>query len=424
MSAPGTLGAIIQLSMQKRFTRPDFTWLSIIIALGGTVILVVELVFRLSSLTYHKLAWSEILINQQSHSWHNIAANPLGGPLLVLERLTTYLDNASAFWLRLPSAIAGIIAIWFFYYIARRWFNRFTAVISSFLLMTSAIFLHLSRLAATDVLYLMAPLALISYATYSARRRATGAKQLPLWVPIGLLSVGLYIPAFIWLTLVVFIIQPNLLAIPWKTSSKAMRLFSVIFALLLLVPLVSAFVRQPSELIRSWLGLGTLAHPTVMLHRLADIPYNLFLSGPTNRVLWLGRVPILPAAITVLILLGAYELATKRHRQGWLIGSLLLVSCLVSAVGGLTPLALFIGPLYIIAAAGIRQLINQWFAVFPRNPFARSLGYIVIACFCAVMVAYGWHAYYVAWPHNSQTHQVFIYNVTDASTDVKGFLIQ
>src|SRR6185437_6726377 len=133
-------------------------------------------------------------------------------------------------------------------------------------------------------------------------------------------------------------------------------------------------IRQPDQLIRTWLGMGPLVHPNVMLHRLLDVPYNLFLSGPSNRVLWLGRIPIIPTAVTVLILLGAYELVTKRRRQAILLASLLFVSWLINAVGGLTPLALFIGPLYIIAAAGIRQLISQWFVVFPRNPFARSLG--------------------------------------------------
>src|SRR5471030_2826506 len=105
--------------MQQQFTRPKFNWLALFVAVAGLFTLAAELIFRLSSLTYNRLSWSEILASQQSHSWHNIAANPLGGPLLVLERISSYVSHTNIFWLRLPSLIVAVIAVVFFYYVTR-----------------------------------------------------------------------------------------------------------------------------------------------------------------------------------------------------------------------------------------------------------------------------------------------------------------
>jgi hypothetical protein len=399
--------------MQKRLKRPSITWPSIIIVVIGAVLLLGELLFRLSSLTYHHLSLPEATVSQYLQSWHYIINNPLGAPLVVLQKVTQYISTTSVFWLRVPSVLTAAIGIGLFYYIVLRWLNRFTAIISTLLLASSAIFLHIARMAALDVLFFVIPLLLCAYATHTAKKNQTAI--IPLWAVAGLLAIGLYIPAFIWLCAVLIILQPSLVIKPWLKSGVLERCLSILLALVLLIPLVRAFILHPRPPILSWLGVGHLGHPADILHRLLVVPYNLFLHGPANAALWLGHIPIMPFAITILVLLGVYELILKRRRQAYLTLSFLLVGWLICGIGGVIPLAVLIGPLYILVAAGIRHLSDQWFRVFPRNPVARGIGYGAIAVFCLFMITYGWHTYFVAWPHNPATHQVFTITPTGDS---------
>jgi hypothetical protein len=398
--------------MQKRFLRLKASlranWLTLGFLTIGLALLIIELTFRLSSLTYHHLSSSEVSNDLYAHSWHNLAANPLNAPLLILERLTHYVSNHSVFWLRLPSVFAAILGAALFYYIIRRWFNRFTAVITTILLTTSAYYLHISRLATSDILYFIAPLAMCAFVTHAARKESP--VRLPLWAVVGLLTIGLYIPAFIWLLIIVLIIQPKLIRRPWQQSTAIGRGIALL-PLIMLTPLVRALVLHHG-LVRAWLGVGPLGQPSAILSRFLNVPYNLFVHGPPQPALWVGKMPIIPFAVSALCLLGAYELVDKRRRQALLVFSLGLVSWLICGIGGIAPLSLLIGPLYILAAAGLRYLSDEWFQVFPRNPFARSVGYAVLSLFCLSLVAYGWHAYFVAWPHNAATHQTFTYITT------------
>jgi 4-amino-4-deoxy-L-arabinose transferase-like glycosyltransferase len=392
--------------MQKRFNWPKSSWLTVTTAVVGLLGVSGELLFRLSSLTYHRLAAPEVQAAHAALGWREIIANPLGLPLLVLQRLFAYVNHSSVFWLRVPSVLAGVFAVMLFYYIVRRWFNRFTAAISTLLLASSPLFLHSARLVGLDVLYFLAPLALCAYATHVARRKDDKA-HIPLWLLFSLITVGFYIPGFLWLFVVVIFLQPSILMKPWRQNSSLNCCLSILAALVVLIPLARALYLQPKPLIRNWLGVGDVGNWHAVLHRLLEVPYNLFVHGPIDHILWLGRIPLIPIAITALALLGAYELTMNRRRQAILLASLTGTGWLICGIGGLVPVVLLVGPLYIAAAAGIRHLSNQWFHVFPRNPFARSIGYAVIAVFCAAMVSYGWHAYFVAWPHNAATHQVF-----------------
>jgi 4-amino-4-deoxy-L-arabinose transferase-like glycosyltransferase len=393
--------------MHKRFTAwPKFSWLTIATAVVGLLAVTVELTFRLSSLTYHRLAASEIRAAQLGRGWREIIADPLGAPQLVLQRLAAYVNHSSIFWLRLPSVIVGIFSIVLFYYIVRRWFNRFTAAISTLLLASSPIFLHNARLVGLNILYFMAPLALCAYATHVARRKDDKA-HIPLWLLFSLIAVGFYIPGFMWLFMVVLFLQPSIVSKPWRQNSIKNCSLSILAAVVVLIPLIRSLFLQPKPLIKNWLGIGDIGKLHAIGHRLLEIPYNLFVHGSANPIQWLGHIPYVPIAIAATALLGVYELILHRRRQAFLLVSLLVTSWLLCAVGNLVPAISLIGPLYIAAAAGIRYLTNQWFHVFPRNPFARSIGYAVIALFCVALVFYGLHAYFVAWPHNAATHQAF-----------------
>lgn len=81
--------------------------------------------------------------------------------------------------------------------------------------------------------------------------------------------------------------------------------------------------------------------------------------------------------------------------------------------------AIYIAPfLYIIAAAGIALLLQQWFTVFPKNPFARSVGVVLISICISASVAYNLHRYFIAWPHTPEVIREFQQPLGDSDTIV------
>jgi hypothetical protein len=55
----------------------------------------------------------------------------------------------------------------------------------------------------------------------------------------------------------------------------------------------------------------------------------------------------------------------------------------------------------------VALLLQQWFTVFPRNPLARLIGVLMVSLLVVLSAYYNTRHYFVAWPKNSQTEQVF-----------------
>jgi len=52
-------------------------------------------------------------------------------------------------------------------------------------------------------------------------------------------------------------------------------------------------------------------------------------------------------------------------------------------------------------------MLQQWFTVFPRNPFARSAGAILMTIVVLLAAYNGFSQYFIAWPNTPETKAVF-----------------
>ena len=51
--------------------------------------------------------------------------------------------------------------------------------------------------------------------------------------------------------------------------------------------------------------------------------------------------------------------------------------------------SIIILPLFILLAVGVEALLNQWYSLFPRNPYARITGLLMLMALIGVMVLSG-----------------------------------
>lgn len=381
-------------------------WRLLSTAAGGLLIGGFLLLYRLGSLTWG-LSDHEVAQITASSSWRTIAHNPLNAPLSVPEWLLhTFLPFHGQTIIRLPNVLIGIVTLICFAYILRRWYGVRTAIYGCVLFGFSAWFLHASRLATPEVLYLAAiPVLLATHIAWQRHMSKT-------WMTFAALTIFvllLYIPGIGWLVLTSFIIQATDLLTGWRTLKKWwLRVALVVLCILLVTPLGLSFWRD-HDLLLTWLGLPIhFDQAKDIVRRLGDSVGYLFIRGPKDPELWLDRLPVLTIFTMVMALAGGFfylrHILAPRTR---LLIALFIVSALLFALGGPVGYSLIIPIVYLIAVGGVGYLLHEWLRVFPHNPLARSVGYSLLGLAMILTCLYNYRAYFIAWPHNVTTIATF-----------------
>jgi hypothetical protein len=63
---------------------------------------------------------------------------------------------------------------------------------------------------------------------------------------------------------------------------------------------------------------------------------------------------------------------------------------------------------YLAVMSGIIELLNNWFAFFPRNPMIRNLGVALISIMIGLSCYYHLYNYYIAWPNAAETKSSYV----------------
>ncbi len=362
--------------------------------------------------TYHikrlvpAFAWDEKLATFTSQSVIKIINNPLNAPHKALQYLISKLAHQGYFAMRGVSIVIALGIIVCFYYTARKWFGFRIALLATFLFATSSWMLHTVRLATPDIMYLSLILAL-AYGTWI--KFNTRRPRLALMLG-GMLTIWLlYIPGMVWFVLIGAIWQRKQIKSLFS-QNKTLTLIALISLGALLLPLIYALIRDP-YLYHSYLGfeLSTIKELKKGLVELALVPFRLVFKGSIDPVRNLGRMPYLDLFASVMAVIGAFNLFVfdrKLDRFKILIIVLLLGSAIAS-VGRVVGLQVLLPVIYLLVAAGISYMFDNWFRVFPNNPFAKSIAVLLIACAVAAVSFYNLNSYFIAWPKSPVTRSTF-----------------
>lgn len=378
-------------------------WRPLLLYVCGAALLVTLLGYRLGSLT-PAFAQAELATKHAAISGKFIADNPLyifhKSNLLVLQKLSP----SSTAAIRLPSLVIAVVSIVAFFVILSKWYSHKVAVLGTVLFASSSWLLHGARLATFDINYVM-PLLLVFL--LSSLFKARYAKL----VTIAALLTGLfiaYIPGMIWgLALLAFWQRRQLKKITWRVPLwwHSLLLVGVLVGLL---PLFWSFFNNP-RLIMSWTGLPEhWPSVTSYVKNLVNIPTELFIASSGNPLYNIGRVPLLDAFTAALVVLGgfAYWHYKTLDRSKFMLAAT-ITGILLIALNGPVRLSWLIPIIYLLAAEGIAFLLQQWFTVFPRNPVARWIGFVVLGLAVSITAFYHIQNYFVAWPNTPETRQAF-----------------
>ncbi len=363
--------------------------------------------------------FSQAEINTYTHSthWHDIVANPLYAPYSVLVWLLAVLEHGHVQSLapRAVSACFGIVAVVAFYAIIRPWYSFRIATLGTLLFATSAGLLHTARLG-TPLILQMSSLAFAATALWYKREPRY---RTLLGYAIVILSAALwYVPGMLWFEVLGCLLLAKVI---WRQLQRTHRVHIAAWLALflgILTPLVAAGARNPHILLTAFGLPGDID----ALSQIASNLYNAVLSigvrSDGNPLYWTGHLPLLNAAELALGALGAYYYARKRSvRAAYLTGALAVSIALIGL--GAATFVIMLPLLYLFMVHGLDHLLGRWFAVFPRNPFARYIGVGAVCALLFFSILYQIRVYFVAWPHHTATSETFSRTLPASSDTMK-----
>jgi hypothetical protein len=361
----------------------------------------------------HGLSSGEVSTKSSITGFNGIYHNPLNLPLNALRTLDfKYIHHTTNFWIRLPNAIIGGLTIIAFFALLKLWYSTRIAIAGGALFATSAWVLHVSRLASYNVDYLGGvTFFLLSTAIlhkYSDKKYVHSLINL-LW---GLL---IYVPGMVWLVAINAIRQHKQLRQGLKLQKTLPSVGAYILSVVIPLPLIIYYLVKSPKHILSWLGIPShLVGIQALAKQFAAVFVHIFIRGPQYPDLWVGRQPMLDIFCLVTLVLGIifYSSHVKATRSQLLFGSFLIGTILITINGGVD-ISFVVPIVFLFISAGIAYLLQQWLAVFPKNPIARSTGYLLVTIAVALSCLYGIRSYFVAWPNNPASQAVFDKKLSD-----------
>lgn len=378
-------------------------WGISLVTLGSLLIAAGILSYKIATLV-PAFSPDEITTRAASKSFGAIKNNPLFGPKIALQFILQKLNHHGPLAMRSVSVLVGLTVICSFYYVLSKWYTRRIAILGTLLLATSSWFLHISRLSTNDIMFCSLFLLFACGVWLEEARRNVKAL-----LTCGLLAIALlYIPGMIWFILPIVFWQRRRIALYLQQVSTWQLSLLIVMSSVLLVPLILSIVYQPS-LYKEWLGLPVhwLSFKE-MAQNLVHIPAQLFWHGPRDASRWLGQLPLIDWFGAVMFAVGAYSYWFKLHLdRTWFLIYIAIIGSVLIAIGGPVRINLFLPFVYLVMAGGVALMLQQWFTVFPRNPFARTVGTTLIIIAVMASCFYQLNHYFVAWPNAPETKAVF-----------------
>lgn len=333
------------------------------------------------------------------------AGQLLQSPAFLFHKLLTYtavkLGAHHIVFFRLVSVAFALGAVFSMYCIIHRWYTKRVAMLGSLLFASSSLVLHAARAATPEVSYLLlVPIIALGLALQSTKRHR-GA----LFVLLGSLCVTVYVPGFIWLAGAVLVWRGRRLGNLVRRISWPSKLLCVGMVLALLAPAIVAVAHHPRELF-TVAGLPThMENVGFYVHRLGStLAALVWQYNDVSSSQWVRGTAIFDVFTLAMIVLGAYSLRYSHAlMRGRLQAGLSLLFWLLIVTAGPVTFVALTPVLYLLAAGGIAFMLQQWFAVFPRNPIARSVAVGLVCLSVGLCSYFHMYRYFVAWPYTSQT---------------------
>ncbi|MDO4780908.1 MAG: glycosyltransferase family 39 protein [Candidatus Saccharibacteria bacterium] len=317
-------------------------------------------------------------------------------PLHGLQAAFFSLFGVSTFTIKLPAAIFAISSVIAMFFLLRRWFKPGIATLSLTLMVITGQFIYIAQSFTPGIMYIFWSTLILLFGSLIAQK----AKRSTVWKVALALSMGLSLstPYFWYINLgilLVGLIHPHTRHLLLARKYRLSWLPAIIAFAIATAPLAYLCTTQPS-LLQALLGLGALSIPTFDG---AMLLIRAFL-WPAPTVAHGQLMPVIDMGAMALIILGIAASIRQWHTArsyviiAWLPLVLPLILLIPEALGIATI------PMFILLAVGLETLLNEWYKLFPKNPYARGTGLLLTVILLGIMMLSGVNRYIKSYHYN------------------------
>lgn len=380
----------------------DFFWRRQTIYAFILLIILGGLIIQLSTIP-SKFSMVESNYTTEVQSFSNIGSNPLSLPhKLASFSVTQFSDSIRS--VRAISIVFYGICIVAMYRILKRWHSEKIALFASVLFATNAYALAVGRVA-TPLVLLFGWAIVISLLLWLQHGKSRKVAPFSLLV----VSAGLfYIPGAPYFFILLLLIFGKKLFATIKTLKRSTLLLAIFCSILVITPLILSFISD-IQLLKEWLLLPSVIDLKTIPVNILRVPSAFIYRSPVDPVLNVARLPILDVASGAFFLIGlyAYQKHIKLERTKIMILTAIF-GIIIGALGEVTIAIVLLLPfVYSVIGAGISYVLDEWYSVFPKNPFARSFGLLLITLVILMSVYYQLTRFFVVWPQTPAVRAVY-----------------
>lgn len=328
-------------------------------------------------------------------------------PYHLLQRISFVFFDVSTFSIKLPSVILAAFTAFGIFLLINIWFRRNIAIIVTAIAVTTPQFLFLAQDGTPSITFSFVAVWLLVACTYMTR--AKYFKTFWKVIMCVLTAIAFYIPLGIYLVIALAItasLHPHIRHMIRKIA-KVRLAIAIALGIVAIIPLIQAVI------IDHTVALTLLGIPSSGINLQENVVtvgqdlFGFFLASDN----YLLR-PLYSLAAIILMGVGTYKFLTVNYTARSY--TLFIMAFFIIPLIVINPS--HISDLYVLAvlviAMGIKTLVDNWYKLFPRNPYARIAGLLPISIFIVGMVFTGMGRYTSNYTYNA--------NVLDSySNDLK-----
>lgn len=345
----------------------------------------------------------EVQTYMQSSNIESISSNPLNLPYkLVVFVFTVFSESIRS--VRAVSIVIFAVSTLALYRILKRWHNDKIALYASMMFATNATALAVGRLGATSVMLFTWPIviSLLLWLQHGNSRRVAP-------FALAVISAALfYVPGAPYFFTLLIILFGRKITSLFKNMTRSAFYISLVSGILVMLPLIITFI-QDINILKQWLLLPEMISLSDVPRNILRVPSAFIYRTPVDPLYTVGRLPVFDVASGALLLIGlyAYQKHIKLERTRVMLLTALF-SIIIGSLGELLNAIVLMLPFaYAMIAAGISYLLDQWYSVFPKNPFARSFGLILVTIVILSSSYYQLTRFLVVWPQTPETRMIY-----------------
>ena len=351
--------------------------------------------------TFAQNGLSEAEISSATNSYYLGKSGILNGDLVdlpyrLLQKLSITIFGLSAYAIKLPSIIVGLLLGLLLILLLNRWFKSNVSMLASCLIVLSTPFLFLAGSGTPLIMLVFWPTLLLWLGSKIQGEKRPRPAYCFLFAMAMLLSI--FTPYMIYFAIfcVLFVLaQPHL-----RFVIKGLPKLPLTIVILIMLAGFTV------------LGISVFHNPETIMTLLfsKDFHIDQFFSnvmvGLAPVFSWHNSLesvflsPLISLPTFALALIGLFSTTKGFFASRNSIASILLVFCLIITGFDSNAIVFFILPFSILVAHGLKYLLEKWYGLFPENPYARISALLPLTILFGFMIVPGLLQYIYGYRYN------------------------